>query len=311
MTLILTCQGKSLDIANPNADDIDPHDIAHALSHQCRFNGHSKSFYSVAQHACMVAELVLPEYRLAALLHHASSAYLGHLAEPLKRCLLFYRDLEQLHWTRICERFQLDPILPEVIQSADLIVTATEQRDLMPHVSDSWVGFAGVEPLNITIRPWNAQKARIVYLQNLLDQLEIRRAAPLMRQCLANEEDLTGARTRHQCHELTRGFSAAEMKRTPTLTTLDRADEPDDEIDEFNSHSAQSVEGIETSSCLDPDDFVPHRETVLPALFPTHLASWKESLTCDEPALVEMTAGLTLPETIHHEITKRDRRRVE
>lgn len=310
MTQMLTYQGRSLDITNPNAADIDPRDIAHALSHQCRFNGHAKNFYSVAQHACMVADLVLPEHRLAALLHYAPSAYLGHLIEPLKRCLLFYRDLDELHWVRICERFQLNKALPKVIQSADLIVTATEQRDLMPQASASWVGFAGVEPLNITIRPWNAQKARIVYLQKLLDHLEIRRCAVQKQQRPPDEEAIPGA-TSNQAQELPKGFSAAEIKRTPRLNTLRHTVEPEGKLNDPNRPPAQPVQGFKACPHPGPYRRVPNRDAVMPTLPPAHTTSWEEMLICAEIPLTEMTADLALPEAIHHEVTKRDRRRIE
>ena len=35
----------------PNPDDIRIADIAHALSQQCRFAGHTRTFYSVAEHS--------------------------------------------------------------------------------------------------------------------------------------------------------------------------------------------------------------------------------------------------------------------
>src|SRR5262245_14523978 len=53
---IQTYTGRKFYPFAPFINDIDPEDIAHALSLQCRWNGHIKavgSFYSVAQHAVL------------------------------------------------------------------------------------------------------------------------------------------------------------------------------------------------------------------------------------------------------------------
>ena len=69
MTWILTQSGQQFDLLRPTAAMIKPVDIAHALSRLCRFNGHTRAHYSVAQHSLIVASLVPAEQQLAALLH--------------------------------------------------------------------------------------------------------------------------------------------------------------------------------------------------------------------------------------------------
>ena len=173
MTALTTYLGKQYSLTTPVADDIDPRDIAHSLAHLCRFNGHTKTFYSVAQHSCLVADLVPPEHRLSALLHNAAEAYIGHMIEPLKQCVMFYRDLERLHWARICKRFDIDPQLPESVRNADRIVTATERRDLVKNAGPACNSTTHSAPMAQTIQPWRIQKARDIYFQQLMDQLAI------------------------------------------------------------------------------------------------------------------------------------------
>ncbi|UWF51962.1 phosphohydrolase [Pseudomonas sp. N3-W] len=173
MSQILTASGKRFDLYEPDADLIDPRDIAHSLAHLCRFNGHTREFYSVAQHSCMVADMVPETDKLAALLHHAAEAYVGDMVQPLKQWMHAYQDVEQWIWERICTRFDLDCELPASVRHADLVALATERRDLMPADSATWDCLAAIEPTAETIRPWSATEARLTFHQRLMDQLVI------------------------------------------------------------------------------------------------------------------------------------------
>jgi uncharacterized protein len=82
-----TCTGRRVHIASPLPDEIDIEDIAHGLSHACRFAGHVQNFYSVAQHSLLVSELVDDRHALWGLLHDGSEAYLHDLTRPLKRII--------------------------------------------------------------------------------------------------------------------------------------------------------------------------------------------------------------------------------
>jgi hypothetical protein len=173
MTLILTTTGKRFDLYEPDADLIDPRDISHSLSNLCRFNGHIREFYSVAQHSCMVADLVPEEDKLAALLHDGTVAYVGDMVRPLKEWMHAYQDVEHWIWERICTRFNLDLTLPASVHHADLVALATERRDLMPADPAVWDCLIGIEPMAETIRPWSATEARLTFHQRLMDQLAI------------------------------------------------------------------------------------------------------------------------------------------
>jgi len=173
MSQILTMTGQSFDLYAPQADQIDPRDISHALAHLCRFNGHCRDFYSVAQHSCIVADLVPEEHKLAALLHDATEAYVGDMVRPLKELMHAYQDVEKSIWERICTRFGLEADLPDEVHHADLVALATERRDLMPPDTAIWQWLIGIDPSDDIIRPWSPLEARLTYHQRLMDQLAI------------------------------------------------------------------------------------------------------------------------------------------
>jgi hypothetical protein len=101
-TEIETFTGRFVDVLHPNPDTISFDDIAHALAMTCRYGGHIKKFYSVAEHCVLVTRLVKwmlehddtphsADYKRVqmanALLHDAAEAYLGDVVAPLKYAL--------------------------------------------------------------------------------------------------------------------------------------------------------------------------------------------------------------------------------
>lgn len=134
---------------DPRPDEIRLADIAHALSNQCRFAGHSKCHYSVAEHSCLVATLVEEDLgcsdvtSLGALLHDASEAYLTDIPRPLKRQPMFaaYREAEHTLQRMIWAHFDVPDyaIDVEAIEIADALALIIEMRELMPSmVTTEW-----------------------------------------------------------------------------------------------------------------------------------------------------------------------------
>jgi 5'-nucleotidase len=158
---IQTVSGRRVDPFAPDPDEIDVDDIAQALANQCRFGGHCRAFYSVAQHSCLVADLVAAEGgdagdRLWALLHDATEAYLVDLPHPLKHRSALgppYREAERRLQAAICHRFGLPGDPPGCLKRIDRALLAAERRALA-RVAWHWPELDGAEPLDVRIEPW-------------------------------------------------------------------------------------------------------------------------------------------------------------
>jgi len=161
MSWMQTYSCKRFDPICPRAEDIDIRDIAHALSQICRFGGHCREFYSVAQHCVHVAEIVAAydkapsdDLRAWALLHDAAEAYVGDIVRPIKSQLYFY-DPNNLglgflngyrHVSGIEERilfyvamhFGLSLSMPAAVKKADDVMLATEAAYFWPEQVGDW-----------------------------------------------------------------------------------------------------------------------------------------------------------------------------
>jgi len=155
---------------DPRPEDVDIGDIAHALSHVCRYGGHTRRFYSVAEHSINVAMALPPELRLAGLLHDAAEAYLGDIPRPIKRgkALRRWREAEERLERVIAERFWLNWPMPAGVKAVDDRIILDEWAALMPATALD-IGVSG-KPLGIRIPSANAagdpeyQRARFLSL---------------------------------------------------------------------------------------------------------------------------------------------------
>jgi hypothetical protein len=160
-----TFTGRAVYPLAPKHADFCVEDIAHALSNICRFGGHCREFYSVAEHSVLVSQICDKEDALWGLLHDASEAYLGDIVRPLKYQpeMQAYRELEIETQHVICEVFGLHPNQPPSVTRADNVALATEGRDLMS------LGALGTnlieDPLpNFKVYPLTPRQARQLFL---------------------------------------------------------------------------------------------------------------------------------------------------
>lgn len=156
----MTRFGNEIDLLNPKPEAIDIRDIAHSLGMQCRYNGHTSQFYSVAEHSLIVMELVASagggkHDQLCALMHDAHEAYLGDMIQPLKSMDIiegFVTDLEKEFDRAIAIKFRLMPDITteKLIRKADMDAAATEMRELTTYEHDVYLSVG--QPQNIEFK---------------------------------------------------------------------------------------------------------------------------------------------------------------
>lgn len=169
---IQTFTGKKVFPLDIRAQQICIQDIAHALSLKCRFGGHCRTFYSVAEHSIRVSRIVPKHLKLIALLHDAAEAYLPDVCAPIKS-LLYVDSMSSVmippgyEWPsrtcHACNEQQVHPYpsrfshaedyvlkvigqvfgfefksMPAAVKQADSIVLMTEARDLLCDPPEQW-----------------------------------------------------------------------------------------------------------------------------------------------------------------------------
>jgi hypothetical protein len=177
-----TVSGRWVNPFEPDPEQLDITDITRALANTCRFGGHCRSFYSVAQHSVIVSELVEQrggdaEDAFAALMHDASEAYLGDMPHPLKHRSELgaaFKAAEDRLEDVLRERFKVKPDVPE-IKRADRALLATERRAFSAE-DWHWPELEGVEPLDLQLTAWPPDEAAAKFAARYA-QLETARAS--------------------------------------------------------------------------------------------------------------------------------------
>lgn len=141
---IETPSGLIFDLLEPDPAMVRIEDIAWSISRQCRFNGNTRFFYSVADHCVYVGNLLPPEIRIFGLLHDAHEAYLGDIASPIKELLgkERIRQIEKKIDVAIYEALGLNFPSEEILglaHKADVLALRVEAYHLMPS-RGSWAG---------------------------------------------------------------------------------------------------------------------------------------------------------------------------
>lgn len=123
---ITTYSGAKFYPDDMNISDIPIEDIAHALAHNCRYNGHVERFYSVAEHCVAVGLCVPEEDRFAGLMHDVCEAFMPDMPRPLKGCIPGFDEFEERLEKAVADAFEIPWPLPESVRYVDKNIVKDE-----------------------------------------------------------------------------------------------------------------------------------------------------------------------------------------
>jgi len=163
--------GGIYDFEDPDSSVYEIEDIAHALSMICRWGGHTRFFYSVAQHSCYACQCIRgDEDRFSALMHDTAEAFIGDVVRPIKHHLPGYSILEHKVQREIFNRFNV-PKLNEEVHKIDNALLMTEAEQIIPE--GLWRQSSDYKELRaqfwahlpVVIEPWTYAETRTTFLR--------------------------------------------------------------------------------------------------------------------------------------------------
>ena len=156
---MLTYSGKRFHPLDPSADEFDIRDIARGLSNTCRYSGHVKQFYSVAQHSVLACRQAPREFKLDALLHDRSEAYISDIVTPAKHALPDYMRMEERIESVSAPVFGVQHPMPAEVKVIDRRLLVTEAPVLLPKAHPWWLDPKYPAPYDIKITPWTPNQS--------------------------------------------------------------------------------------------------------------------------------------------------------
>ena len=165
---IETHSARYFQYLHPNPENLLIEDIAHGLSHICRFSGQCLEFYSVAQHSCIVHDNAPDHLKLEGLLHDASEAYISDIPRPVKTIIPQIKELEHRIQMQVSQRFKFSFPYSNQIQLLDTQLMLAEAQQLFTQQVAWWVD--GLDPLDVIVTPcWTPKLAKSEFLRRFDD----------------------------------------------------------------------------------------------------------------------------------------------
>ena len=141
--IMTTATGGYFNFSKPIESKINVVDIAHALSNVCRFAGHTREFYSVAEHSIMcykylvrksqeADQTITPRTLMYALMHDAAEAFMSDIPKPCKVMIQGIEAIEDTILGCIFELLELDidDVDVSLVKEADRFMLFKEAKEL-------------------------------------------------------------------------------------------------------------------------------------------------------------------------------------
>jgi hypothetical protein len=166
---IETYTGRAFWPLHPKAEALSIIDIAHALANQCRYSGHVKYFYSVAQHCVLLARWAMDHGAdtltcFQILMHDAPEAYLVDIPRPVKQFMPQYRVWDHAINDVIRQWMGWQDLpIPKIIDELDSRIIVDERAALMDTARRNDWGHK-LEAVGVTIEPWTPERAEKEFL---------------------------------------------------------------------------------------------------------------------------------------------------
>lgn len=166
-TCVQTANGFMFNLLSPHSDDIHLTDISDALGKICMFGGRCKEYYSAAEHAVILSDIVDEDNAIFALLHDAAVAYTGITSKTVKNKFPAVSAVEDLVNWSILKRFRLTPKLPgQVIEYAKRLRITVKYLLIK---QDIYKIESVIEPLDgVNLHCWNPGEAAKQFFNRFL-----------------------------------------------------------------------------------------------------------------------------------------------
>lgn len=152
---IETFDGRYLNLLRPDHRQIGVTAVAHALSQTCRYGGSCVAYFSVAEHAVLVAKKLRHmdapiSLQLAGLHHDDAEAFLGDIQRPMKPLIgdqyaALTRRMDRAIWRAIgCPDKDLPPLYEtgqlkdKTLKKVDLWACGFEAQHIMRSGGENW-----------------------------------------------------------------------------------------------------------------------------------------------------------------------------